>query len=142
MNREQDAAALDSSLVPLGLVLRHPEANQRAREPAHGAAHRSAGKRRHDRSGRDERADARNGQRANPGEPAERTTNNRAGAAASRRAFGRLCPFLVSEVLGPRVRGKQDRDVRVAKPGFPELVNGAFYRGVAGVDADTLSNNP
>src|SRR3954470_23974625 len=68
---DQDLAALDLALVQLGLVLGDAEADQRAAAAAHGRAARDAAERGHDGAGGDERPEPRDGDRADPGQPAE-----------------------------------------------------------------------
>ena len=83
------------------------------------AADGAAGQRRHDRPRCDERAKAGNRQRADAGQPAERSADDRAGAAARRGALGRLRALHVREVLAADVCRKQHGDVGVAEPCRP-----------------------
>lgn len=75
--------------------------------------------------GRDERADSRNRQRADPGQPPEGTTENAARDAARCCAFRRLRVLFVSEVLGAALIREQHRNVIAGKVGVLELIDNA-----------------
>src|SRR5207253_3936897 len=95
---DEDVAGRELTLVPLHLVLGDAGADEPAGEAAHGRADRGAAQRRQDGPRRDERTDAWNRERADAGEPAERATDDAAGAGARRGSFRRLRVLLVTQV--------------------------------------------
>src|SRR5204862_4938899 len=96
-----------------------------AGEAAHGRAHRGAAQRRQDGPRRDERTDARNRERADAGEPAERATDDAAGAGARRGSFRRLRVLLVTQVTRAACVREEDGDVVVREPYRLQLTHDA-----------------
>src|SRR5262245_16936982 len=74
MDGQEDVATLDLPLIALGFELRHSVADQRACHAAGSATYGRAAEQTHDRAGRDQRPDARNGESADAREPAEHST--------------------------------------------------------------------
>ena len=112
MNREQDSAVLESSLEPLGFVLRNTHSYERPDQSADGSADAKTRQRTHDRTRRDERSHSRNGQRADAGEKTQRPSDRPARGDACRRALRRFGVLLMGEFLRTLVVGPAGRKCR------------------------------
>jgi hypothetical protein len=106
VHRDKDAAALDSSFVPLSLVSWNT-VDESSHETTGDTANACAGKRRHNGTRGNERTHAGNGNSAYFCEPAENTAGKCAGARARRCAFRSFGPFLVRKILVPSFSGNK-----------------------------------
>src|SRR5262245_55377932 len=123
VNREQDATVLDLAFVALALVLGNAGANERACQSSDHCTGRRAAQCGHDRSRRDEGPESGDGERADSGEPAERTAQDDAGTSARRRPFWRLAAALVREIAPPGGVREQDRHVIVREARAPRVAD-------------------
>ena len=96
MDRNQDAAVFDAAFVTLGFILRNAHADQRADEAARRAADTEPGQRAHDRTRRDERSKAGDGERADAGKQAQRSAHYSARGRAGAVPSGALVFFSVA----------------------------------------------
>src|SRR6202041_3363250 len=112
------------------------EADQRTGESTDGASDTDARESRHDRTGSDERADARNGQRADSSEQAERAAKHRAGACSGGSAFRRFGGFGSADLPGAEIFGEQRGNIAGRKSGSNQRVSGMIRAGKRGVNSE------
>ena len=101
MDRDQNVALFDFSLVSFRLILRDAHADKGAGQPAHGGAYPGARQRSHDRPRSDKRPDTGNGQRADAHEPSQYPPYSSPSARSGRRTFGSLGVLLVRKISCP-----------------------------------------
>src|SRR5262249_48612035 len=89
-----------------------------------------------DRTGRDERTEARYRERADAGEPSKRAADDDSSRSASRRTLRRLGAFLVCEVLRADVFREQHRDVSVAETAGAQRLDRAVHGAVRRIDSE------
>src|ERR1700733_13754627 len=103
MDRDEDSAFEQYSLVFLSLVLRYADPNQNARESAQSAAYANSSKSRNDRTRCNNGADSRNCERAHSNQPSQGSSYCRTGSGTESCALRRFCGLVASLVLGPRL---------------------------------------
>ncbi len=111
MDGEEDVATFDFSFVAFCFQFRNTQADQSARDATDGCADGGSAEGGHDGAGRDEGANARNGESADADEPAEGAADGTTGSSAGRDAFGGFGVFFMGEVASGFLIGKQDGDV-------------------------------
>src|ERR1700686_4447056 len=136
MHGEQDSAFLDPAFVALGFVFGNAHANESSRDAANRAAYADSGESSHDRSCRNERADARNGQRANTGQPTERSADYGASCGTGCGSLGRLRVFLNREVFRALIFGEQNGDVGIAETLRPQEVDCVFHVALSAINSE------
>src|SRR4029079_4815946 len=136
MDREQHAAVLDATLVPLGFVLGKSHADERTNQPAYRSADPNACERGHDRTGSDEWSQSGDGECADAGKQSQRAADRAARRRAGGRALGRLRVLLVGELLRALVVRQQHRNVVVGKAFTDQRVYGACRIVSAGIDSE------
>src|SRR5580704_12408264 len=115
MHREQHAARLHAAFIALRFILRHSHADQSADESTHRPARAQTRQRAHDGTSRDERSDARDGQRADAGQQTECAANYASCGHARGGALRRLGVLLVGEIFRALVIRQQHRNVVARK---------------------------
>src|SRR5271163_736002 len=100
MDREENAAALEPSLIAFRFVFGNAHSDQGSDDAADSTTSTETGKTCHDGTGCDERPDARNGKRTDPDENTECAADDTARSHARSRTFRRLCILLVRKVPG------------------------------------------
>src|SRR5512135_634457 len=103
MNRQQNSSFAYPSFVTLCLVLGNSRPDQCTCNSSNGSYGARSCKGGHDGTGCDERSDARNGQRTNPGQPPKHSTNNSTCCGSCCCPFGCLGVLFVCEILCPFV---------------------------------------
>src|SRR6185369_4537887 len=135
MDREQHAAVLDATLVPLGFVLGNSHADERTNQPAYRSADPNACERGHDRTGSDEWSQSGDGECTDAGKQSQRAADRAASRGASGRALGCFRVFLVGKLLRALVVGQQHRNVVVGNAFADQRVYSAFGIINAGIDS-------
>src|ERR1700747_64633 len=111
MDRQQNAAVLDATFIPLCFVLWNSEPDERADKAADSTADAETCECPHDGACCNERTNARNGQRAKASHQSKCPANCTTHAYARGRALRRLGVLLRGECLGTLTVCHQDRDV-------------------------------
>src|SRR6202011_3439837 len=135
MHGKQNPAFLNPAFVALGFVLRNSKSDKGANKTADSAAGAKSREHPHDGTGRNERAQAGDSQRADAGEPAQRSTDYRARTGSSSRALGSLGALLMGEILGSHIVRQQHRDVRVTETVHLQCVHCVLDRHSVGIDS-------
>src|SRR5664280_350171 len=126
VDRDEEVARLDLAFIAFGFDLGDAQTDQPAGDAAHGRSDRRTTQRGDNRSGGDEGADSRNGQGANPGDPAQRPAYDDARAGTGDSAFRGFGVLLVREIAGRPLVGKQHGDVVVGEVCGFELADNAI----------------
>lgn len=125
VNREEDSALLQATFVDFGFVFGNSKSDQCAREASNGSANADARKGSDERAEREKRADTGNGQRAQPGEQAERSADRCAGCGSGRSAFGSLRGFFYRDVGGAGgIFRQKDGEIGGRETGIDQLIRG------------------
>src|SRR5438045_794042 len=106
MDGHQDATAANAALVTFCFVLGNAGANQGSGESTDRTANADTTEHPHDGSGGDERADSRDGECADAGEPAQSSSNHCAGRTAGYSTLRRLRLLFVREIFRALVIGE------------------------------------
>ena len=108
MDGKQNAAFFHASFIALGLVLGDAHADECSRDATQGATSAGSSQRGHNRTRCNQRAYARNSERANARQPSQCAAEYRSGARSCGGSFRRFSVFLVSEVFRAFVLGKKN----------------------------------
>ena len=112
------------------------EADQAADDSSRSRADGGAAECSHDGAGRDEWADARDGERANADEEADDAARNSAGGGSGGGAFGGLGGFDVADVVIGIGLGHEHGDVRIGEAGDVQAVEDAVHVGTGFGDTE------
>ena len=136
VNRQECAAVLDGAFEAFGLVLGDTHADEGSDDSSDGAADTESGKRAHDGTGCDERADSGDCQGSDAGEQAECSANDAASGDAGRRAFRGFRILLVGKGTGALIVGEEHGDRGVREADREQVIDGVFRGGGSGIDAE------
>src|SRR5579872_2025443 len=136
MHGEQDSAFLDPAFVTLGFVFGNAHADQSSRDAANCAADAHPCQSSNYRAGCNERADARNCQRTNAGQPTESSANHGTSCSPGCGSLGGLSVLFDCEVFRALILGKQNGDIGIAKTLRSEEVDCVFHVALSAIKSE------
>src|ERR1039457_1323018 len=134
-NQQTTPPPVARSFIPLVLILRHAHTDECADQSADRAANSQAGQGSHNRTGRNERTEARNRQCADTDQQSQGAAHYAPGSHASRSALGRLRALLMSDLLRALVVRQEHRNVVIREPCRNDLIDGLFRLSAAFVNS-------
>src|SRR5690606_8367543 len=130
--RDEDVTFLQLALVALCLDLGYAHSDETSRDATHRGSDGGSAECGENGTGSDEGTNSRNRERADSGEPAQRSPDDPAGSRPGDSSFGRFGVSFVCKVPGRAVIGEEGGNVVAGEIGKSQLVDDVFRLGAGG----------